>query len=106
MDMTSLQRSMVYQGQFADPGEMLRTADGQDYYAIVTMDGKEELPFLDDSARETRLTKALQASFPGQLVLLRNFTANGKRAMVEVSSDRNPGDYYVLDIDTMQAGHL
>ena len=106
MDMSSLKRSMVYQGQFADPGEMLRTADGQDYYAIVTMDGKEELHFLDDNALETRLTKALQASFPGQLVLLRSFTANGKRAMVEVSSDRNPGDYYVLDTDTMQAGHL
>jgi dipeptidyl aminopeptidase/acylaminoacyl peptidase len=52
------------------------------------------------------LTKALQPSFPGQLATFTNFTQDGKRAVVYVRSDRNPGDFYIFNLDTMQAGHL
>jgi dipeptidyl aminopeptidase/acylaminoacyl peptidase len=106
MDMTSLARTPVYRGEFSDPGEMLRTADGKDFYAVVTKDGKRTPHFFDENSQEARITKALQASFPGQLVLFSNFTDDGKRAVVSVSSDRNPGDYYIFNLDTMQAGHL
>lgn len=106
MDMTSLTRAPVYHGEFSDPGEMLRTADGKDFYAVITQDGKRTLHFFDENSQEAKITKALQASFPGQLVVFSNFTDDGKRAVVAVSSDRNPGDYYIFNLDTMQAGHL
>jgi dipeptidyl aminopeptidase/acylaminoacyl peptidase len=106
MDMDTLKRTPVYKGQFANPGPMLRTADRQDFYAIVTQDGKKGLYFLDEGSQEARLTKALQPSFPGQLATFTNFTQDGKRAVVYVRSDRNPGDFYIFNLDTMQAGHL
>lgn len=106
MDMKTLTRTAVYRGQFADPGELLRTADRKDFYAVVTQDGKKGLYFLDDNSQEAKLTKALQPSFPGQLIRLTSFTSDGKRAVVSVSSDRNPGEFYIFNLDTMQAGHL
>lgn len=106
MDMKTLNRTLVYRGQFADPGEMLSTADRKDFYAVVTQDGKKGLYFLDGDSQEARLNKALQANFPGQLVRFTSFTSDGKRAVVEVSSDRNPGAFYIFNLDTMQAGHL
>ena len=106
MDMKTLTRTPIYRGQFADPGEMLPTADRKDFFAVVTQDGKKGLYFLDDNSKEAQLTKALQSSFAGQLVRLTDFTSDGKRAVVSVSSDRNPGDYYIFNLDTMQAGHL
>lgn len=106
MDMATLKRTPVYKGQFADPGQMLLTADRQDFYAIVTQDGKKGLYFLDENSLEAKLTKALQPSFPGQLATFTSFTRDGKRAVVDVRSDKNPGDFYVFNLDTMQAGHL
>ena len=106
MDMVTLKRTPVYKGQFADPGPMLRTADRQDFYAIITKDGKKGLYFLDENSQEAKLTKALQPSFPGELATFTSFTHDGKRAVVDVRSDRNPGDFYVFNLDTMQAGHL
>lgn len=106
VDLTSHTFSKVYQGQFADPGELLPTADGLDYYAIITQDGEQKLFYLDESSQEARLSKALAENFPGQLAYFSSFTRDGKRAIVRVISDRNPGDYYLFDLDTRNAHYV
>jgi dipeptidyl aminopeptidase/acylaminoacyl peptidase len=106
MDMTTYERTLVYKPQFASPSRMLRTADGMDYYAIFTRDGKSSLYFLDENSTEARLTKALQANFPGEVAFFSSFTRDGEHAIVEVMSDRDPGDYFVFDLKTKQAHHL
>ncbi|HEY9130973.1 MAG TPA: S9 family peptidase [Dyella sp.] len=106
LDMGSLARTTVYQPSFASPLHLLRTADGKDYYAIVTADGKTGLHFLDENSNEARLTKALQANFPGEVAYFSSFTRDGEHAIVHVASDRDPGDYFLFDLKTMQAHHL
>ncbi|GLQ96793.1 alpha/beta hydrolase family protein [Dyella mobilis] len=106
LDLASHTFTMVYQGPFADPGELLSTADGLDYYAVITQDGEKKLFYIDENSVETRLSKALAANFPGQLAYFSSFTRDGKHALVRVVSDRNPGDYYLFDLDTHQAAHL
>ncbi|HTV86416.1 MAG TPA: S9 family peptidase [Dyella sp.] len=96
----------LYQGRFADPGPLLESADGLDYYAVITQEGRRSLFYLDENSQEARLNKALAAKFPGQLVYFSSFTRDGKRAIVSVSSDRDPGDYYIFDLDTHKASHL
>ncbi|MGP1667516.1 MAG: hypothetical protein ACTS5I_16745, partial [Rhodanobacter sp.] len=46
--------SMVYQGKFADPSQLIPSADGLDYYAIVTADGKPTLHYLDENSGEAQ----------------------------------------------------
>jgi dipeptidyl aminopeptidase/acylaminoacyl peptidase len=106
MDLTSHALTMVYQGQFADPGELLPTADGQDYYAIITYDGEQKLFYLDENSREAQLSKALAVNFPGQLAYFSSFTRDGKHAIVRVISDRDPGDYYLFDLTTRNARYV
>jgi dipeptidyl aminopeptidase/acylaminoacyl peptidase len=106
MDLASHTFTRVYQGQFADPGELLPTADGLDYYAIITNDGEQKLFYLDENSPEAQLSKALAANFPGQLAYFSSFTRDGKRAIVRVVSDRNPGDYYLFDLDTRNARYV
>jgi dipeptidyl aminopeptidase/acylaminoacyl peptidase len=103
LDIASHTFRRLYQGQFANPGQLLATADGLDYYAVITQDGQQTLFYLDDSSRETLLNKALAADFPNQLAYFSSFTRDGKHAVVTVSSDRNPGDYYLFDLNTRSA---
>jgi dipeptidyl aminopeptidase/acylaminoacyl peptidase len=103
LDIASHTFRRLYQGQFANPGQLLATADGLDYYAVITQDGQQTLFYLDDSSRETLLNKALAADFPNQLAYFSSFTRDGKHAVVTVSSDRNPGDYYLFDLSTRSA---
>ncbi len=101
--MESQQRTVLYEGKFADPGAMLPTADHKDYYAVITMDDRPGLHFFDEDSDEALLSQAIAKSFPGQFAYISNVTRDGKRAIVHVSSDRNPGDYYLFDLATRNA---
>lgn len=106
MDLASHQLTKVFQGAFADPGELLPTADGQDYYAVISQDGRPTLHYLDEDSQETRLSKALAANFPGELAYFSSFTRDGKQAVVHVVSDRNPGAFLLFDLDSHNARFL
>ncbi|AIF49407.1 alpha/beta hydrolase family protein [Dyella japonica] len=103
MDMESRQRTRLYQGEFADPGRLLLTADKMDYYAVETEDGKPGLHYFSSDSDEALLSQAIAKNFPGQFSQLIDFTRDGKRAVVFVRSDRNPGDYYLFDLNTRNA---
>ncbi len=106
MDMAGGKRSLVYRGQFADPLRLLPSADGKDYYAVITAEGRPGLHYIDDDSPEARINRALEKQFPGRLVYLSSFSADGRRAIIHEQSDRNPGDYFLLDLTTHSAHHL
>ncbi|AXK73535.1 S9 family peptidase [Lysobacter sp. TY2-98] len=62
--------------------------------------------FFDTSSRRATVQKNLEAAFPGQDVFVTSQTVDGGLALVLVSSDRNPGDYYLFDTKTQKASYL
>lgn len=96
-------RTLIYQGKFADPMELLPSADHQDYYAIVTADGKPGLHYIDENSQEAQLNKALASKFPNQLVYFSSFTKDGKQAIARVVGDRSGSDYYLFDMASRNA---
>src|SRR4029077_10497107 len=70
------------------------------------IDGKPRNVVLDENGPLARVYRSLEASFPNQAVVLEDFAADGKVAVVYVYSDRSPGDYYLFDIDSKKAAHL
>ncbi len=106
MDPADGTRTMVYQGKFADPLELLSTADGLDYYAIITGDGKPALHYIDENSEEARLSQALAGNFPDDLAVFSSFTRDGRHAVVSVLSDRTGTDYYLFDLASHQARFL
>lgn len=53
-----------------------------------------------------KLHLALQRAFADQSVAITSVTDDGRRAIVFVSSDTNPGDYYLFDTRTRKADFL
>lgn len=73
--------------------------------AFDFMPGYVERTYIDDST-SAKLLKNLEQAFPGQRVTIRNVTRDGKQAVVYVRSDRNAGEYYIFDTETLKAGYI
>jgi dipeptidyl aminopeptidase/acylaminoacyl peptidase len=99
-DFATRSQRLIYRGKFANPGDVLPTADGKDYYAVITQDGQKSLFYIDPDSMEAKLNQSVSVNFPGQLAYFSSFARDGKHAIVTVVSDRNPGDYYLFDLDT------
>ncbi|MDB5986040.1 MAG: Prolyl oligopeptidase family protein [Nevskia sp.] len=64
------------------------------------------IEWLDSGSPSRSLLQDLQKAFPGQLAWPVSRTHDGGKALIEVDSDRNPGDYYLLDTRTHKAAYL
>jgi dipeptidyl aminopeptidase/acylaminoacyl peptidase len=93
------ERKLVARDAAIDPQGIAYTHDGVTPYAVGYFAGLPKLAVFDNSVPEAKLLKALQASFPGQWVSIRSYTYDGSELVMRVSSDRNPGDFYLLDKD-------
>ena len=68
--------------------------------------GMPEAEFFDLKHPDVRLLRSLEKSFPGQRIVVTSRTLDGMRLVVRVSSDRNPGDYYLVDRQTKKVDYL
>lgn len=69
-------------------------------------DGRLENRFIDKTHRVAKLYELLGQAFEGLHVDITSLTRDGKRAVVAVSADRLPTDYYLFDTETSQANFL
>jgi dipeptidyl aminopeptidase/acylaminoacyl peptidase len=68
--------------------------------------GATRTAFFKPDAPVAKLYRGLEAAFPGQSVAITSRTEDGKLAVVQVSSDRNPGAFYLFDTETLQASRI
>ncbi|NND45312.1 MAG: S9 family peptidase [Xanthomonadales bacterium] len=99
----------VQEGLFGPDGELL---------GVRYQPGYPDKHYFDESDPRVQALTALSATFPGQEVLVNNYTDDGETAVVYVYSDRNPGQFYLFsdgrlklaaesrpDLDTSKLGH-
>jgi dipeptidyl aminopeptidase/acylaminoacyl peptidase len=97
MDVATGQRSVVLRDDVADPDEILfDLATGAPIGARFSS-GVPRSAWFDAAHPAVRTRRSLEAAFPGDRVSLRSVTSDGRLQLVYVSSDRNPGDYYLFD---------
>lgn len=70
------------------------------------MDGKPKTAFFDETSPEARQYRKLEGAFAGESVFITSTTADGRHALVETGSDRNPGDFFLFDTATNKAAHV
>lgn len=105
LDLQTGKRDLLYRGH-ASTLDLLQTADGKDAYGVVTAEDRTGVHVFDSDSVEGRMTLALQNTFAGQLARFTSFSSDGKNGLVYVSSDRNPGDYYLFHLENREAEYL
>jgi dipeptidyl aminopeptidase/acylaminoacyl peptidase len=101
-------RRQVLRDDDSDPASIIRSF-GTPYPSPVgahIADGKPRTAFFDEKSDEARLYRSLEAAFAGNSVNITSKTADGKFALVEVTSDRDPGEFYLFDTVAKKAGFM
>jgi len=107
LDLASGQRTEVLRNPNVDPDAILYSLDGKGVpMAALFADGKPSVDLLDKSHPDGRLLRSLQEAFSNEYVEITSVTRDGRLALVEVSSDTNPGDFYIFDIPAKKMDYL
>jgi dipeptidyl aminopeptidase/acylaminoacyl peptidase len=101
LDVASGNRTQVFRDDDSSPQFTIyansERATAEAPVGVGLMDGKPRTAFFDNAAPEARLYRSLEAAFQGDAVYITSKTTDGTLALVEVQSDRNPGDFYLFD---------
>ncbi|MBX3699027.1 MAG: S9 family peptidase [Dokdonella sp.] len=103
MDVASGKRQTVLADPSVDPESIYYSAEGNVPVGAYYMSDRRRARFFDESSRDAIRQRTLEAAFPGQNVVLISRTADSQLTVVRVSSDRNPGDFYLYNERTHAA---
>lgn len=73
---------------------------------VEFMPGKIERVYFENDTKSAKLLKQLEQAFPGQRVHFTSTTKDKKQAIISVSSDRNAGEFYLLNTETLQVSFI
>jgi dipeptidyl aminopeptidase/acylaminoacyl peptidase len=102
-DMATGKRTLVAGDDIGNLSEMQFTSKPRVPFLVASDVGIPTPRYLDEKHPDAVLHKSLTASFPGEYVNFINFSDDGKRLLFAVSSDRDPGSYYMYDRDAAKA---
>lgn len=74
--------------------------------AVDTMPGLPALHVIDGDDPKAQYLASLYQAFDGQKVRITSNTSDGAVMVVQVTSDKNPGDYYLFNGKTSKADYL
>lgn len=72
----------------------------------ITFPDKSSYVYRDDDNRTAEIHKMLVQAFDGQTVNIVSKSSDGSQLLVRVSSDINPGEYYLFQRDNLEAKFL
>lgn len=104
-DFATSELTLLARHSFSDVGSVIRGSDGE-VLAVSFATASSDLELLNAEHPETKLFAGLQNAFPEQVVSFTSFDRDGNTVLINVKSDRNPGDFYLFDVKKGQARYL
>ncbi|WP_199096674.1 prolyl oligopeptidase family serine peptidase [Dyella sp. ASV21] len=90
-------RKVLAKNSFDSVGDIQWTPAPSQPFAVVPATGLPKPTYLDANLPTAKLHMAISQKFPGSYVNFVNFSEDGSTLMFQVSSDRDPGTYYLID---------
>ena len=106
LDTTTGEFKQLFQDKVAEISDYIWSTDGETLLGVVTEAGAPQVHIIHDEHPDTELYLSLADAFPGQLVDFSSFTEDGRKVVVSVLSDSNPGELYLFDRDSGKARFL
>jgi len=90
-------RKLLASDSFASIGNMEITPHPYQPFATTLATGIPQPAYIDPNTPTAKLHRALSLKFPGSYVHFINFSEDGGKLLFSVSSDRDPGSYFLID---------
>lgn len=104
-DFETASLNLVARHNYSDVGRAFYSHEG-DVLAVDYLATVNETQFINTSHKDAKLLAGLQAAFPGERVAITSFNKKGNLALFVVSSDKNPGEFYLYDTKQGSATYL
>ena len=105
-DTASGTRSQVLRDAVSDPWATIDRLDAAEPAGAWFMGDGVRSRFFDEASPTARLYRSMEKAFPGLAVEVTSTTRDGRLAVLHTWSDRNNGDFYLLDTAANQASLL
>lgn len=105
-DLATGRRSVLASDALADVSLTEYTSAPQTPLAFVSLGGIPKVRYTDEKHPDAALHKTLSGLFTDAYVHFINFTDDGQKLLFEVTSDRDPGSFYLYDRRTGKADLL
>lgn len=86
--------------------DLVRSFDGDDSIAIRSMPDRAATTLLDKNAPEAKILVGMMQQFPGEDVKITSSSRDGSKVVFFVSSDRDPGQFFLYDNTAHKASFL
>ena len=96
----------LFQDKVAEVSDYIWSTDESTLVGVVTEAGAPAVKLLDEASQDAELYASLASAFEGQMVDFASHTQDGRKIVVSVYSDSNPGELYLYDRDTSKARFL
>lgn len=93
----SAKKTLLYADSNNDIDSVMFGPRGKRIVAAVVMDGLPRLMLLEREGIAAKILKVAVDQFPDETPRIVSWTADASKAIVEMSSDRDPGSYYLFD---------
>lgn len=100
IELASGVRSIIASDAASSPVSLVWSFDQRDLIGVRYGRAQPRIRFIDQDHPHVALMRELEAAFPGEVATVTSATEDGRKAVVLVSGDREPGRYYVLDVAT------
>ncbi|WP_372012907.1 S9 family peptidase [Pseudoxanthomonas sp. 10H] len=106
LDTATGQFKPLFQDRQAEVSRYIWSTDESALVAVVTEAGAPAVTLVDEAHPDAELYASLAGAFGGQMVDFSSHTRDGRKIVVSVYSDTNPGELYLYDRDTGKASFL
>jgi dipeptidyl aminopeptidase/acylaminoacyl peptidase len=106
LDVATQERRELLVDEVVDPHRVIYgLQDGLPVGALF-MGETPKAAFFDEQSPDARLYRMLEQAFPGEALYVTSATRDGRLALVQTWSDRNPGDFFLFDTEQKKASHV
>ena len=97
LDTASGEFTPLFQDKVAEISNYIWSTDDSTLVGVVTEAGAPAVKLIDENHPDAEIYASLAGAFEGQMVDLASYTQDGKKIIVNVYSDSNPGELYLYD---------
>lgn len=99
-------KKLISRDDVVDPYNVWINQNNKKLYAVEFENGYPSYEFVDKKDARAKLIKQLLASLPGHQIHLVSETTDASQFIIKAFNDRNPGDYYLFNSETMKLEYL
>jgi len=99
-------KTLISRDDEVDPYNVWINQNNKKLYAVEFENGYPSYEFVDKQDARAKLIKQLLASLPGHQIHLVSETTDANQFIIMAFNDRNPGDYYLFNTETMKLEYL